>query len=238
MITSPQMADASDDLVLAQAAASGEPEALREIEARTFPGARAALGRMGFGRADIDDVMQAVREQLFVASDGAPPRIGDAAGKGDLRGLVRIIAVRTGLNLRRRTKRQEPLDDSPVLEMLGAVDDSPELAVLKDQQRQAFKAALEDALATLEPRDRNVLRMHVVHDLSIDDIGRAYAVHRATAARWLEAIRERIHAEARRLLHERLGVTEPELQAIYRLVASRMDVSFSRVLGELPGGAK
>lgn len=228
------MADVVDDLTVAQAAARGDVEAIRAVEERTFPGARAALARMGLARVDIDDVMQIVREHMFVGVNGAPARVGEAATKGDLRGLVRIIAIRTALNQRRPTKRQDPLDDSPMLEMLAAVDDSPELAVLKDQQRQAFKTALEQALTTLTPRDRNVLRMQVVHDLSIDDIGRAYSVHRATAARWLEAIRERIHAEARRLLHERLGVSDGELQAIYRLVASRIDVSFSRVLQVLP----
>ena len=117
--------------------------------------------------------MQIVRGHMFVGVNGAPARVGEAATKGDLRGLVRIIAIRTALNQRRPTKRQDPLDDSPMLEMLAAVDDSPELAVLKDQQRQAFKTALEQALTTLTPRDRNVLRMQVVHDLSIDDIGRA-----------------------------------------------------------------
>ena len=216
-------------LWLALACARGDAKALRELEARTFPGARAALGRMGLSADEQAEVLQILRERLLVAEPGAPPRILAAAAHGDLPGIIRIAAVRAALNLRRRDHRIEP-GDALLLRELSPGDD-PELASLKEEHRAAFKAALEAALAALTARERNVLRMHVVHALSIDAIGRAYQVHRATAARWLTGIREKLDRETRRLLREQRGLTDPEFDSLVRLVESRIEVSFRRVLG-------
>ena len=181
----------------------------------------------------MDEVLQCLREKLFVPQDGEPAKILGAAVHGDLPGVIRVAAVRTALNLRRRDQRIE-LDDAPLLREL-APDDDPELRALKEQHRSAFKAALEDALGTLTARERNILRMHLVHGLSIDAIGSAYQAHRATAARWLTAIREKLDREARRLLRERRGLSDPEVDSLVRLVESHIQVSFQRVLGSAGG---
>lgn len=218
---------------LALACARGNGKALRELEARTFPGARAALSRMGLPADAIDEVLQSLREKLLVAQDGEPARILAAAAHGDLPGVIRVAAVRTALNLRRRDQRLD-LGDAPLLDELAA-DDDPELVALKEQHRAAFKAAIEDALAGLSARERTILRMHLVHGLSIDAIGGTYKVHRATAARWLTAIREKLDRETRRLLRERRGLTDPEVDSLARLVESRIQVSFQRVLFSAAG---
>jgi len=221
------------ELWLALACARGDAKALRELEARTFPGARAVLGRMGLSADAIAEVLQILRERLLVAEPGETPRILAAAVHGDLPGVIRVAAVRTALNLRRRDRRLE-VGDARLLHEL-CPDDDPELAALKEQHRAAFKAALEDALRGLRAQERNVLRMHLLHALSIDAIGSTYQVHRATAARWLTAIREKLDRETRRLLRERRGLTDPEVDSLVRLVESRIDVSFRRALGSAHG---
>ncbi|MDI1449851.1 sigma factor-like helix-turn-helix DNA-binding protein [Polyangium sp. 6x1] len=219
---------AAVEMWLALACARGDGKALRELEARAFPGARAALARMGLSADAIDEALQSLREKLFVAQEGQPARILAAAAHGDLAGVIRVAAMRTALNLKRRDHRLA-LGDAPLFEELAAEDD-PELDALKEEHRAAFKAALEDALRGLSPRERTLLRMHLVHGLSIDTIGVTYRVHRATAARWLSAIREKLDHEARRLLRERRGLTDPEVESLARLVESRIQVSFQRVL--------
>jgi RNA polymerase sigma-70 factor (ECF subfamily) len=76
--------------------------------------------------------------------------------------------------------------------------------------------------------------MHLVHQLSIDEIGRTYDVHRATAARWLTAVRDRLQDETRRRLRERLKVDDRELDSLFRVVESQLAVSFRRVLVTVP----
>ncbi|HEY5922261.1 MAG TPA: sigma-70 family RNA polymerase sigma factor [Kofleriaceae bacterium] len=225
-----------EDLWLALGCARGDVAALRELEA-AMATARVALARMHMRGDAADEVLQIVRERMLVAEPGETPRILAAAGHGELRGLLRVAAVRTALNLRRRDHRIEHADE-PLFAALAAQEDSPEAAALKHEHRAAFKVAVEDVLRSLEPRERNVLRMHLVHQLSIDEIGRTYDVHRATAARWLTSIRDRLQEETRRLLRERLELGDRDLDSLFRVVESQLAVSFRRVLATVPASDK
>jgi RNA polymerase sigma-70 factor (ECF subfamily) len=215
------------DVALALACARGDRAALVRFESVTFPSARPALGRIGLSDAEMDEVFQILREKLFVAEPGGTPRVVHATGRGDLAGLVRTMAVRTALNLRREDRRV--VSDDSLVELI-APDDDPELALLKHDARAELKRAFQDAVAALEARERNVLRLHVLHGLTIDEIGRTYQVHRATAARWLERLRDTLDRDTRRRLRERLGLDRGELESLMRIAQSRVTMSFRRLL--------
>jgi RNA polymerase sigma-70 factor (ECF subfamily) len=221
-----------EDLWLALGCARGDVAALRELEV-SFSTARVALARMGMRGDAADEVLQIVRERMLVAEPGESPRILAAAGHGDFRGLLRVSAIRTALNLRRRDHRVDQGDDQ-LFAALAAQEDTPETAALKDEHRAAFKSAIEEVLRSLEPRERNVLRMHLVHNLTIDEIGRTYDVHRATAARWLTSVRDRLRDETRELLRQRLKLADRDLDSLFRAVESQIAVSFRRVLATVP----
>lgn len=221
-------------LWLAMACAKGDAKAVGELERVAFAPAERALKRMGLSSDAVDEALQVARERMLLADGSAEPKIVAAAAHGDLPGIVRVAAVRTALNLKRKDHRLELGDDRLVRELCP--DEDPELRTLKEEHRAAFKAALEEALAGLDPRDRNLLRMNFLHGLSIDAIGATYQVHRATAARWLNAIRERLDEDTRRILREREQLTDPELDSLVRLVQSRIQVSFHRILAvTVPG---
>lgn len=216
-------------LWLALGCARGDAEALRAFEASTFPGARAALRRMRLSPDTIAEVLQTLRERLLVAKHDKAPRLLAAAAHGNLPAQIRLAAVRVAVDLRRRDRRIEP-GDAPLVRAM-APDEDPELAALKDQQRSVVKAAIEQSLASLTPKERNLLRMSFVHRLSIDEIGRSYQVHRATVARWLTAIRARLNQESRRLLRERQSIGDAEVDSLLRIVESRLEISVLRLLG-------
>jgi RNA polymerase sigma-70 factor (ECF subfamily) len=186
------------------------------------------LARVTTSAAEVAEVAQVVREKLLVPVAGRA-RILDTAGHGDLGGLVRVIAIRTALNLRRAEQRHDPLEDHAALASLAPEGD-PELAAIQAQHRALIKAALEDALAGLAPRQRSVLRMHLVEGLTIDEIGRAHDVHRATAARWLEHVRDELRAATLRGLRARLGGDAAGVASLVRVLDSRLQVSFQRLL--------
>jgi RNA polymerase sigma-70 factor (ECF subfamily) len=75
--------------------------------------------------------------------------------------------------------------------------------------------------------------MHVVDGLGIDELGRIYNVHRATAARWLVRIREALFAGTRSALAKHLDLGETEFASLVGVLLSRLDVSVQRVLGEI-----
>ena len=71
----------------------------------------------------------------------------------------------------------------------------------------------------------------MLYGATVDDLGALYQVHRATAARWIGAARERLAEETRRQMIEQLGIQPADYDSILRLIHSQLDVSVTRVLG-------
>lgn len=207
------------DLYIARACLDGDAAAIRAFEARYFAELGAVLGALG-AADQRDEVAQSLREQLLV---GPRPALAGYAGLGTLRGWLRSITVRTARRLRRGDPRTQPVEDSFFLDLATA--DHPELRQLKETYRRVFNDSLQRALASMTARQRNLLRQHYIDGLSIDDLGRLYGVHRATAARWAQAARLELIATTRRLLDERLALTDSEFRSLVRLVISQLEIS-------------
>lgn len=224
----PRMSDHADnphvsDLALARACAEGDRAALAELEARLAAELAGALSRIGLTRAEIDEVGQIVRERLLVAQPNRPPKILDYAGLGPLIGWLRAVIVRAGIDLRRQRRAHASMDDEPLVEATAATDD-PAIEALRARYSDAFRVAFIDALRALPVDERNALRLNVVDGLNIEQIGRLFGVHRATVARWIAHAREAIADDTRRLLKERLGLQDGEVESLVRLCRSRIDV--------------
>ena len=102
----------------------------------------------------------------------------------------------------------------------------PELRFMKLQHRAHFKEAFQEALASLDKRERSVLRMSVVEGACrSDDIAKVYDVHRATAARWVSGARERLVEVCRAALAKRLAVGASELDEVMGEVQSHPSIS-------------
>lgn len=219
------------DLYHACACLAGDEAAVRLFETRYFPEIERVVRRRNPATALIDDVKQAVYEKLFLAAAGARPKIHQYQGRGDLLAFVRITATRQLLNMLRTSDRVRQLRPEVFLEEAVKLDDQ-ELEYLKELYKEPFKEAFHAALDGLTSRERNLLRYHLLDTLSIDDIGRLYRVHRATAARWLVRIREKLLVETRKFLSQRLRVEAPQADSIVRLVQSMLDLSLRRRLDE------
>ncbi len=227
---------AADELYLAAACALGDRTALGTFEQRYFGVIPAALSRLSLNRDEISEVEQQLRIRLFVAEGGETPRVVAYAGQGQLGGLVRVAAVRAGLNLlRERGRLASPGGgDGDDLEDIPVREDNPELARLKAQHRTAFKAAFEHAIASLEPRERSLLGLAIVKGLGIDRIGAIYGVHRATAARWVTAARASLTRALHKILATELGVAQSGVDDLLPLVESQLELSLERLLRSRP----
>ncbi len=217
---------AADEIFLACACALGERAALEGFEHRYFGVIPAVLSRLSLGRDEIDEIQQILRLRLFVAQPACVARVVSYAGRGQLGGLVRVAALRVGLNVVR--DRDRVVGDS--FEDIAIADDDPALASLKVQHRATFKAAFEEAIGGLSPRQRSLLGLKIVKGLGIDSIGAIYGVHRATAARWIVQARDDLARSVRRLLGRRLGVPEGDVGDVVPLVASQLELSLERIL--------
>jgi RNA polymerase sigma-70 factor (ECF subfamily) len=215
------------DLVLAAACAEQEPTAHAAFDA-VLGEVDAAGASTRSPRDLVDDVKQLLRVQLLVAKDGKPPGITGYRGKGPLRGWVRITATRELIRHQRKRARESP-GDRPLDEAIGDARD-PLLAQLKAEYRTEFASALREAIAELGAEDRTLLRQQIVDQLSIDEIGAAFGVHRATAARWLQRARGALVTATRGRLAARLKLSVDEVDSVIRLVQSQLDASVIRYL--------
>lgn len=215
------------DLYLACACARGETRALACFDEHFL----AAAGRTWRSRhplADFaDEVRQLLRVRLLVSDGGGPPRIAGYSGRGPLAAWVRMAATRLGLDLRRRERPGARDEDELTLEARG---DDPELEYLKTRYAAELNEALHTTLAALSARTANVLRLHYQEGMTVDAIGTMYRVSGRTVQRWLAEARRTILGETRRLLSERLGLTDSRLDSLIGLVRSRLDISISQYL--------
>lgn len=216
----------ADEIFLACACALGDSAAVEAFERRYFALIPAVLSRLSLGPDQISEIRQILRIRLFVAEAGCVARVVAYAGRGQLGGLVRVAALRAGLNLLRDRGRLDGDD----FEDIAVAGDDPELAALKDQHRVSFKAAFEAAIRDLPARQRSLLGLTIVKRLGIDRIGVIYGVHRATAARWIVQARDDLARSVRRALGRRLGVPEADVGDVVPLVASQLELSLERLL--------
>lgn len=216
----------AEDLFLASRCASVDPKALAAFDAMYVPDVRRIVSRFS-GAGDPDDFRQELWKKLFVADESSKPRILEYSGRGDLRNWIRVLAVRAGID----AHRVEPPSSEPIEERardLATPALGPDAELLKQTSTSAFRAAFEEASGELSPADRNLLRFHYVDDLSIDQIGALYGIHRATAARRIAKARSKLATRLRRALRRR--TTAGETDSLVRLVGSRPELSLRRIL--------
>jgi RNA polymerase sigma-70 factor, ECF subfamily len=219
------------DLYLAWACAQGEPQALRALEALLR---RAVALAVRDGTAPADEVCQLLLEKLLVGSAArSAPRILDYSGQAPLERWLRVAALRTALNLREAAGPVAPRPPEALPERAGP---DAELSFLKQHYAREFREAFDAALGALSVDQRNVLRLHFLDGLSIDQLGRTYGVHRATAARWVVRGRQALLAETRARLRERWRMSEPELDSVLRQVRSQLDVTLRWLRAPPPDG--
>ncbi|HSU39420.1 MAG TPA: sigma factor-like helix-turn-helix DNA-binding protein, partial [Polyangiaceae bacterium] len=144
-----------------------------------------------------------------------------------LQAWVRVTATRAALD-RCRALGLSTARETELTDRLAAPWPGMELLISRARYGAAFQRALRDTVAGLPARERNALRMHVCGRCSIDEIGRAYGVHRATAARWLERARLAIREGVRGgLSRGGIELTESEYSSLARGMASQLELRLS-----------
>ncbi len=214
------------DLYGAERCAQGDAAAIAWFERTCIAPLGPALGRIDPSPVFVDELRQRVREKLLVAADSRGARITEYAGRGPLGAWVRVVAVREALADRRRSGRaacDELLD-------IGANITSPELGLVKEQYRAEFQRAFAEALAELSAEQRNLLRHHYLHGLTLDQLANLYEMHRSSVARRIAKTRSGLLSATRRALMARLATSPAEFEELMGLIASRIDLSIERHL--------
>lgn len=218
------------DLWLACACVRGVDGAMQTFEKACLARIDAFVRRVDGAPAFLDEVRAALRERLLMPREDGTPRLAAYAGRGSLVNWVGVAGQRVALSLRQGVKQHDTLDTQVEREL--AADSDPEVQYLKARYEQDFHAALREAMASLDDRERALLRLYYANGLSLDKIAAVYRVNPSTVSRWLSAARDRIVERMREHLRAKLQLSPTEFDSLARLVRSNLETSLFRLLGE------
>jgi RNA polymerase sigma-70 factor (ECF subfamily) len=215
------------DLYLACAAERGQPAAIAAFDDALLRRVGQFIAHVSRAPDVIADVTQAVRVKLFVSGNGRG-KLSHYSGRGALDSWVCTVAIRTAYDLRRE-QSPRAMEDDHALGVLAATDD-PELELLRRRFDGAFRVALESALSSLESRQRTLLRLYFIEQLTAAQIAPLYRVHEVTILRWIASAQEAVFDHVRAGLLQTLGLSSEELDELLALMRSRLDISVGRLL--------
>lgn len=214
----------TDDLGLCHACAEGNPEAVDAFVARFVPVIGATLGRLRLREPLREEVQQDLLSLLLVGDADRPPLVTTYQGLGKLAHWLRVVVSRNA----RRALQQEKQLAIPSVDLVDRLVDpaaGADLLGAKKAYRDAFRAAFRRALATLAPREANLLRQRYGDGLTLQQVGAIYRVHHTTAHRWLEQIRIKLLERTRREMADQLSLADEEWDTVMRLIESNLDLT-------------
>ncbi len=215
------------DLYLAARCAAGNPAAIAHLERTGMEAVRATLARLRYAPSQIDDALQATREDLLVAAPGKTPSITKYGGRGPLRGWLRVVAGHVAGRMHRRPLQEtERVEES---EELVDIARDPELELLHRTYGAAVAGAMREALGKLPVRERLLLKQRFRHGMGLEELGALHRVHGSTISRWVARARSLLVQGTRDVIMERLGLSASEVISVMRLVESGLEVTLSSV---------
>jgi RNA polymerase sigma-70 factor (ECF subfamily) len=204
------------DVYLVAACLEGDRAALVAFERVVRAETERAVAKLPHGPAP-EDVVQELMVKLLVAP---APKLAAFGGHGALHAWLRVAAARTAISMNRR-KAELPSDDDMLAQVADDGDDQA-LAFMKSAYRAQFKRAFAAALAALPRRARTLLRLQIIDQLTLEEIGAFYEASRASAARWLADARAQLVTGTHERLIATLAIEPDELAELMRLVSSTL----------------
>jgi RNA polymerase sigma-70 factor (ECF subfamily) len=204
-----------DELHLACASCRLDPLALRILDREYISRTSGTLSRLKAGADFTQETMQTLRHRLLLPPE---PRLARYAATGPLLGWLRVVVLRLGLDLRR--SGGPPRDEALAVAFL---EQGPADTMDLQRYQGAVAAAIHAAFSQLLAAERNLLRLHHLDGVSLDQLGVLNGVHRATIARRLAELRQRVMNAAQQEVAVRHKLTKSELRSVFRKALSTLD---------------
>ncbi len=222
------------DLALCFGSQRGAPSALAALD-RLIQQQIGAIRRIDASPSFVDEIQQVMRVKLLVGTEEPGgerfPKILQYRGKAPLRTWLRVVATRVGIEVVGRSGRESGgLDD---LIAVAAAED-PELAHLRARHLGEFRSAVNQAvtemLAGLTPESRNLLRWHLVENLSLRKIALVRGETVSAVSRQYARIRAGILDRVRQRLKEQTGLPSKDLDSVMAALRSQISLSSCAIL--------
>jgi RNA polymerase sigma-70 factor (ECF subfamily) len=179
------------DLALAQACALGRDAAWQEFMARfRDPLTRAAMAMTG-SEAVGEELADSLWPEMFGLNERGGQRVSPLAGysgRGSLIGFLRTTLAQRNVDRHRRTHRETEL---PAKELQAAQQE----AIPEPMAVSQIRAAIEEAVGTLDVEQRFLLSAWYLDQRTLLDISKIIGVHEATVSRRIQRLTSRLREE-------------------------------------------
>jgi RNA polymerase sigma-70 factor, ECF subfamily len=215
-----------EDVFLAFAAREGDPTAIKAIDDKFVARLESKIRRFGTPPHAIPDALQAIRERLFA---GPVPRIRSYNASIPLERWIRIVGVRAAIDLG-RTERALLRSESASRRLVISETTDAAALLARVEYKARFESALRQELSSLPPRDKTVLRLHLIEGISIEKVAQRYGVNRVTVARWVWNASEVILAGLRRRFKEDHGIVPQDFDSLVTVMRSQLSIDLGDLL--------
>jgi RNA polymerase sigma-70 factor len=183
---------------------------------------------------DAEDLAQEITTKLMKSKE----RLGRYNGRGSLTGWLRVAVSHAAIDKFRIANRMsslEELEEKGVAVTHQNTDMVEANESLDSRWGETIGRIIQETLRTLPARDRLLLSLYYLRNVSLKDIGRQFGIHEATASRWLERMRLDIRRQVERELHKKHRLTSSEIRSLWKWVPpSSIAESIGGVPGETP----
>jgi RNA polymerase sigma-70 factor, ECF subfamily len=224
----PQRFPASD-LFLSCACLTGVPGAVERFADEYRASLATFVARVTHEPHSIEELVGVLLSELLAAGDWGEPRLAGYAGRGPLRAWLRMLAVRRSINEARDGDRHARLEHRLYTEATSASVD-PEVSFIKQRYGPDFQAAFRDASCALPATERALLRLHYGQALPLAELAAMHGWSKPTASRRVAAARAALLEAACKLLRERLRLDGEELESLFRVVRSQLEMSLAGIM--------
>lgn len=223
----------ADDLYLACAYGLGVPGAYEAFEQYCMRNVLAALRRLGAPAALCADIEQDLRRRI-VEMQQPRPNQKCYSGRGELGGWLCITAIRDARQKMVDKTREQPLGN--LADVILAPEEDAETAYFRKTYKPELTRAFQEAVASLTSEERNLLRYHFIKNMSIDEVGRIYGIHRATAARRINRAREILCERTQTNFRARIPVDTSSYHKLLPLIESQIRIQLATMKQQLEHG--
>lgn len=240
----------SDDICLILACEKGDEKAWEDLVTNFDSTVKSAARKMSQNAEDAEDLAGSIWAELYGLrqdTDGKKKsKLVYYSGRGSLAGWLRAVVSQLAVDEYRKQSRFVQIEENREFENLaeessnnssnGLVNhhtDDPETQLVEKQSAADVSAALQSAVANLDPEDRLILQLYYFDDLKLKEIAATFGYHEATASRKISRLHGEIRKSVEKSLHDRHGWGDTEVKRYLSETAMKLGISIEKLFAAL-----
>ena len=240
----------ADDLCLVIACERGDEKAWEDLVANFDATVKSAARKFASNTEDTEDLASSIWAELYglrVDADGnKKSKLAYYSGRGSLAGWLRAVVSQLAVDQFRKQSKFVQIEENREFENLAneasennnnhhvvSHADNPEDILTEKQTAGDVSAAVREAIATLDPEDRLIMKLYYFDDLKLKDIAATFGYHEATASRKLVRVQTEIRKSVEKSLREQHGWTDDEVKRYLSDTASKLGLNLEKLFAVL-----